>query len=137
MLTTIALVLAQVKALHTLNGAKMLGLFMVLLFLAVVGAYCDIAALIANKATAILLLEWVTIIALVHGIVLFGIGGLLKIDWSIISIASNANIGGATSAAVLATSLNRNDLRLPGILAGAVGTGIGTYLGVLIAELLK
>ncbi|MCY7420846.1 MAG: DUF819 family protein [Chitinophagaceae bacterium] len=136
-LTTLALVLAQVKGVQNLKGGKILGLFMVLLFLAVVGAYCDISALIANKETAILLLEWVTIIAFVHGIILFGIGGLFKVDWNIISIASNANIGGATSAAVLATSLNRKDLRLPGILAGAVGTGIGTYLGLMIAGLLK
>jgi len=68
---------------------------------------------------------------------LFIIGGLSRQDWSIISIASNANIGGATSAGVLATALGRSDLRLPGILVGSVGNAIGSYLGVLVAEFLK
>ncbi len=136
-LTTIALMLAQVPAVQKVKGGKILGYFMVLLFLAVVGAYCDIAALVHNGNVAITLLLWVTAIVFIHGILLFVIGGLFKQDWAIISIASNANIGGATSAGVLATALGRSDLRLPGILVGSVGNAIGTYLGVLVAEFLK
>ena len=136
-LTTIALALAQVPAVHKLRGAKTLGYFAVLLFLAVVGAYCDLGALIANGSVAILLLEWVTIIVAIHGVLLFLLGGLLKGDWAVVSIASNANIGGATSAGVLATALGREDLRLPGILVGSLGNAIGTYAGVIVAEWLK
>ncbi len=136
-LTTIALLLAQVKQLHSVKGGNILGFLFVLLFLAVVGAYCDIDALIKSKEIALVLMEWVTLIVFVHGILLFTIGGLLKQDWNIVSIASNANIGGATSAAALATSLNRADLRLPGILVGSIGNAIGTYLGVIVAEYLK
>ena len=69
--------------------------------------------------------------------VAFFVGGNLKQDWDIVSIASNANIGGATSAPVCAASLGRPDLQLPGLLAGTVGNAIGTYLGILVAELLK
>jgi len=136
-LTTLALILAQVPAVQNVKGGKILGYFMVLLFLAVVGAYCDITALINNGDVAITLLLWVSTIVFIHGILLFVIGGLLKQDWAIISIASNANIGGATTAGALATASGRADLRLPGILAGSVGTAIGTYLGVLVAEFLK
>ncbi len=136
-LTTIALALAQVPAVHKLRGARTLGYFSVLLFLAVVGAYCDLGALIANGSVAILLLEWVTIIVAIHALLLFVIGGLLKQDWAVVSIASNANIGGATSAGVLATALGRDDLRLPGILVGSLGNAIGTYLGIFVAEWLR
>ena len=52
-------------------------------------------------------------------------------------VASNANIGGATSAGALAIAIGRGDLRLPGILAGSLGNAIGTYAGFVIAELLK
>ena len=97
-LTTIALVLAQLPAVHRLRGATVLGYFTVLLFLAVVGAYCDLVALIANGAVAGILLAWVTIIVGVHAFVIFGIGGLFRQDWAIIAVASNANVGGATSA---------------------------------------
>ncbi|MDQ6814164.1 MAG: DUF819 family protein, partial [Bacteroidota bacterium] len=136
-LTTMALLLAQVKPLQGVEGGSIIGFLFVLLFLAVVGAYCDIDALIKNRQIAFILLAWVTVIVFIHGILLFTIGGLFKQDWKIISIASNANIGGATTAGVLATSLNRPDLRLPGILAGSLGNAMGTYLGVIVAEYLK
>lgn len=136
-LTTFALILAQVGFVQKLCGARTLGYFAVLLFLAVIGAYCDIAALVANGSVALLLLIWVTIIVSVHGTILFVVGGLLKQDWAMISVASNANIGGAASAGVLATAIGRDDLRLPGILVGAVGNALGTYAGVLVASLLR
>ncbi len=75
-LTTLALMLAQVKVLQSIKGGNLIGFLLVLLFLAVVGAYCDIGALIENKDTAILLLEWVFIIVAVHGLLLFTIRGL-------------------------------------------------------------
>lgn len=80
---------------------------------------------------------WVTIIIFLHGLIIFGIGGLLKQDWDVIAVASNANVGGATSAPVCAASLGRPDLQLPGLLVGTVGNALGTYLGILVAELLK
>ncbi len=136
-LTTLALLLAQLRVVQKLRGARVLGYFTVLLFLAVIGAYCDFAALIANGSVALLLLLWVTIIIAVHGTLLFVGAGLFKQDWAMISVASNANIGGAASAGVLATALDRDDLRLPGILVGSVGNALGTYAGVLVAELLR
>ena len=45
-------------------------------------------------------------------------------------------IGGSTSALALARSLGRGDLALPGILVGALGNALGTYLGFLTAALL-
>lgn len=136
-LTTLALVFAQTRFVHALKGGKILGYFMVLLFLAVVGAYCDIHALMSSGEMAATLLAWVTLIVFLHGILLFVISAFFKQDWDMVSVASNANIGGATTAAVLATSLGRADLRLSGILVGSLGTAIGTYLGILIAEFLR
>jgi uncharacterized membrane protein len=136
-LTTIGLILAQFTWVQRLSGFRVMGYFLVLLFLAVVGAYCDIGALVSNGSVAVVLLLWVTLMVLVHGLLIFTIGGLFKQDWALVSVASNANIAGVTTAGVLATSLGRPDLRLPGILAGSVGNAIGTYAGVLIAEMLR
>ncbi len=72
-----------------------------------------------------------------HGLVIFAIGGLLRRDWALIAVASNANIGGATSAGVLATAIGRGDLRLPGIRAGSLGNALGTYAGFLLAAYLQ
>ena len=136
-LTTIALILAQIPSVNHLKGHKLLGLLGVYLFLAVIGAYCDVPALMKDGKLAIILLAFITILVTIHGLITFGIGALLKIDWDIVSIASQANVGGSTSAMALSRSLNRPDLTLPGILVGALGNATGTYWGILIAELMK
>ena len=51
-------------------------------------------------------------------------------------MASQANVGGGTSALALARSLGRSDLVLPAILVGSLGMAVGTYLGFLTADLL-
>jgi uncharacterized membrane protein len=136
-LTTIALILAQIPLVNRLKGHKLLGLLGIYLFLAVIGAYCDVPALMKDGHLAIVLMVFVTILVTIHGLITFGLGGLLKIDWDIVSIASQANVGGSTSAMALSRSLNRPDLTLPGILVGALGNATGTYWGILIAELMK
>lgn len=136
-LTTIALALAQLPFVQRLKGGKMMGTLLILLFLAVVGAFCDIQALLQSGDTAGILVMWVIIIIMVHAVIIFMVGGLCKLDWDIISIASNANIGGSTSAPVCAAGLGRPDLQLPGLLAGSVGNAIGTYAGIMVAEWLR
>ncbi|WP_425390929.1 DUF819 domain-containing protein [Ekhidna sp.] len=135
-LTTIALVLAQFKTIQAIPGAKLLGMFSVYLFLAVVGAFCEIGALLDVGAHAIDIFFFTTMIVLVHGAFLILSGLIFRSDWSIIAIASQANIGGASTALALAKSVKRNDLILPAILAGSLGSGLGTYLGFLVAGLL-
>ncbi len=136
-LTTLAIVFAQIPFVQKLKGGKLMGMLLVMIFLAVIGAYCEISALIKSGDIAKSLLLWDTLLIFIHGILIFGIGGLLKQDWTLISIASNANIGGASSAPVCAISLGRPDLQLPGILVGSIGLAIGSYLGILVAELVK
>ena len=135
--TTVALMLAQIPFVQKLKGGKMMGLLMIMMFLAVIGAYCDIPALLKSGDAAGTLLLWDCALIAIHAIIIFSIGGLFKQDWDIVSIASNANIGGATSAPVCAASLGRPDLQLPGLLAGSVGNAIGTYLGLMVAEFLR
>ena len=133
-LTTIALIFAQIPLFHRLKGGRVLGMFTVYLFLAVIGAYCEFAALAGIGSLGVTLLIFTTIVVLIHGAITFGLGAVLKQDWAVVSIASQANIGGSTSALALARSLDRQDLFLPAILVGALGNAIGTYLGFLVAR---
>ena len=133
-LTTIALVLAQFPAVQQLSGKHTLGYFLILLFLAVVGTLCDLAALVEVGDLAFTLMLFVTILILVHGLVVFGVGALFKMDWDMIAVASQANIGGTTTALASAESLQRPDLLIPGILVGSLGNAIGTYLGFAVAS---
>ena len=133
-LTTISLVLAQLKIIQELDGSRVLGIIGIYLFLAVIGAYCELAALPKIGSIATYLLLFAFILVVVHGLVTFTLGYLFKIDWDIVSIASQANVGGSGSAIALARSLERNDLLLPAILIGTVGNAIGTYLGFMMVN---
>ena len=136
-LTTLALGLAQWGPIQKLRGVRVVGIFCIYLFLAVIGAYCDIAALLKDTHLALMMLLFVSVLVAVHTVVQFGVGALLRQDWAVISVASQANLGGSASCLALTKSLNRPDLHLPGILAGALGNAVGTYCGLLVAEYLR
>ncbi|GAB3787288.1 DUF819 family protein [Spirosoma horti] len=136
-LTTIALALAQFRVINTLRGSRLLGLFGIYVFLAVIGAYCDVATLLHDGQLAIILFGMILTLVSIHALIVFGIGAFAKQDWDLLSIASQANVGGATSALALAKSLNRPDLQLPAVLVGTLGNAMGTYLGILVAEILR
>lgn len=135
-LTTLALAAAQIPVVARITMARPLGLYGVYVFLIVVGASVDIAALIASGPLGLMLMAFVSILMVVHGIVLVTAAQLLRIEPEIVAIASNANIGGATSAVSLAEAFGREDLVLPGLIAGTIGTAIGTYVGFAVVALL-
>jgi uncharacterized membrane protein len=132
-ITALALVLAQVPAVSRLAGVRVLGMYSVYVFLAVVGAFCDLRALAEIGSLGVTLLIFVVVIVFVHGFVMFGGAWLFKLDLESAAVASQANIGGGTSALVLAKSLGREDLVLPAILIGSLGNAVGTFLGFLVA----
>jgi uncharacterized membrane protein len=136
-MTTIALTLAQIPIIQRIKGNKLMGMLCVYLFLAVIGAYCDIPALIKNGDLALTLITFVLIIVSIHSVFQFGIGYLLKQDWDVMGIASQANLGGSSTCLVCAQSLGRDDLGLAGILVGALGNAVGTYCALLMAKLLQ
>lgn len=69
---------------------------------------------------------------IVHFIVAVGLGRLLKLPFKEIALASNANVGGPTTAAAMATSKRWNALILPALLTGVFGYAIATAVGVAI-----
>lgn len=132
-LTTLALLLAQIPAVQRLRGIKLCGWLAVMIFLAVIGALCDLEALAGLGALGVSLIWFVTIAVAVHGLVVFVPTWLFRLDSQMAAVASQANIGGGTSALALARSSGRGDLTLPAILVGSLGNALGTYLGFLTA----
>ena len=133
-LTAIALALAQIPGLSRLPGLKVLGMFAVYLFLCVIGAFCDVGAMAGLGQLGVSLLMFTLITVSVHGILVYGAAWTFRINPVIASIASQANVGGGTSALALARSLGREDLVLPSILIGSLGYAVGTFLGFWVAE---
>lgn len=135
-LTTLALIIAQMPFIKKLSGTHTIGFFIILIFLATIGTLCDLSTLAGVGDLAGTLILFVSILVLIHGLVIFGVGALFKIDWDVIAVASQANVGGNTTALASAESLNRPDLLIPGVLVGSLGNALGTYAGFFIAGML-
>jgi uncharacterized membrane protein len=73
----------------------------------------------------------------IHGLVVFGIGRLLRLDLGSLSVASQAAVGGPSSALAVAVSREWKGLVLPGIIVGLLGYALGTYLGFGVAFALR
>lgn len=132
-LTTLALLVAQTPMARRMRGAQPLGLFGIYLFLAVVGASADLAALAAIGRLALAMFAFVAVILVVHALVLFGIGAWLRRDPDMLAIASTANVGGSSTALALAEALGRPELAVGGVLVGSFGNALGTYVGFALA----
>ena len=111
-----------------------IGMFLMYVFLAVIGAASDIHAII-NAAPGILIFA---IIMLSIHLVISLIGGkLLGISIQEIMIASSANVGGVSIAAPMAATFGLKKLVTPAILIGILGYVIGTFLGIGTGLFLK
>ena len=135
-LSTIGIVLAQTKFVSNLKGSHHLGLYLVYLFCAVIGAYCELNAVSELKEIGIVLFQFTGLAVLLHGMIVILIGGFLYRDWEMIAIVSQANIGGAPTAIALAETFDRKELILPAILVGTLGNALGSYLGFFVVYVL-
>jgi uncharacterized membrane protein len=133
-ITILALVVAQLPIMRRVPGSQLLGMYAVYLFLAVIGAFCDVAALQNAGSLGLSMLALILITFLVHGGFIFGVARIFKMDLQMAVVASQANVGGGTSALALARSMGRSDLVLPAILIGSLGIALGTFLGFWVAS---
>ena len=135
-LSTLGVILAQFRFVNHLKGSHFLGLYLVYIFLAVIGAYCEISSVVELKSIGITLLLFASISVLIHGLLILLLGSLFFRDWEMIAIASQANVGGGTTAMALAETFHRNELILPAVLVGSLGTALGTYIGFFMVSIL-
>ena len=133
-LTTLALILAQVPAIKRLVGAAVLGNYLLLLFLASIGAQ-SVVANIFEVGPAVFWYAATTVA--IHGILIFGVGRLVRLDAGTLAVASQANVGGAASAIAIATARGYGDKLLPGVAVGLLGYAVGNYTGFAVAQLMR
>ena len=133
-LTTIVLILAQVPAVKALAGSALFGNYLLLLFLASNGARSVIANLVAMGPPVF---YYAIITVALHGVVIFGIGRLARLDFATLAVASQANVGGAASAIALAGARGYTNQLVPGVAVGLLGYAVGNYLGFVVAAMMR
>jgi uncharacterized membrane protein len=133
-LTTIALVLAQIPRVGRIRGAGVIGNWLVLLFLASNGAKSVVANIVAVGPPVM----WFALVTVgVHGVIIFGIGLLVRLDPRTLAVASQANVGGSASAMALASARGWAADLLPGIAVGLLGNAVGNYIGIAVAAVVR
>ena len=134
-ITTVSMACATFgeKQVAKLSGSQEIGTYLIHLFLFVIGVPASIVKIVQETP---LLLVFTGIMVLVNMLFCFIGGKLLHFDLEDIILASNANIGGPTTAAGMAISQGWSALVGPVMLVGTFGYVIGTYLGILVGGLL-
>lgn len=121
------------KQASAMNGAQEIGTFFIYMFFFVIGVPASIMEILTN---APLLFVFCLIMVVVNMLFCLIGGKVLGFALEDILVASNANIGGPTTAAGMAISQGWNALVGPAMLVGTLGYVIGTYLGIIVGSLL-
>ncbi len=138
----ILLVTAMTVALATLRpgwmggiaGAHEVGVLLMQVFFAAIGASANIGVVLRVGPV---LFVFAALILTVHLLTILVAGWLLKLDLAEIVIASNANMGGPTTAAAMAVARRWQGLVIPAILCGTLGYAVATFIGVAVGHWLR
>lgn len=133
-LTTFALILGHTRWFHRPEGALQLGNLALHFFFVLIGIYSRVSEILS---VGIEIFYFTLVIVGVHGLIVFGGGRLLRLDVGSLAVASQAAVGGPSSALAVAVSREWKGLILPGIIVGLLGYALGNYLGFAVAYLVR
>lgn len=127
--TAIVVILATAlpEKLGSIEGADKIGTFLMQIFFAAIGASANIGVVVEYGT---ILFIFAAIILTIHLLFLLTAGKIFKLDLAELVIASNANMGGPTTAAAMAVARRWENLVIPAILVGTLGYAIATFIGV-------
>ena len=135
-MTTLMLIVATAfsKQLEEINGAEEIGTFLIYLFFVVLGVPASISEIIKNGA---FILVFCILAVAIHMLVTLGVGKLFKFKLDELLLASNACIGGPTTAVAMAIAKGWNSLIVPTMIAGVWGYVLGNYAGIIVGNILQ
>lgn len=134
-MTTLMLIIATLfsKQLENIDGAEEIGTFLIYLFFVVLGVPASISEIIKNGAFILL---FCILAVTIHLLVTLLVGKLFKFKLDELLLASNACIGGPTTAVAMAIAKGWNALIIPTMLSGVWGYILGNYAGIIVGNIL-
>ena len=131
---TVILATSLPRQFQKLAGAEVIGTFLMQLFFAVIGASANVMVVLEFGPK---LFAFAALILTIHLLFLLFGGWLCRLDLSELVIASNANMGGPTTAAAMAVARRWQTLVMPAILCGTLGYAVATFVGTALGHWLK
>ena len=113
-------------------GASKIGGLFIYILVATIGMKMDLTRILENPGLIAVALIWITI----HAILLIVVAKLIKAPYFFLAVGSQANVGGAASAPVVAAEFHPS-LASVGVLLAVFGYVVGTGGALLCAYLME
>ncbi len=121
--TTLAVVLSFTKARQLEGvGASRIGSVFIYILVATIGMKMNILAIFDNPGLFLVGLIWM----MIHAIMLIAVAKVIRAPFFFMAVGSQANVGGAASAPIVASAFHPS-LAPVGVLLAVLGYAIGTY----------
>ena len=114
------------------SGASRLGSVFIFILVATIGMQMNIREVLDNPGLFAIGISWM----LVHVIIMIVVAKLIKAPFFFVAVGSQANVGGAASAPVVAAAFSPA-LAPVGVLLAVLGYALGTYGAILCAYLME
>ncbi len=124
--TLIAILLSFTKAKNYEGaGASKFGSVFIYILVATIGMKMDLTLIFDNMELIAIGVIWMTI----HALMLIGVAKLIKAPYFFLAVGSQANVGGAASAPIVASAFHPS-LATVGVLLAVFGYAIGTVAAI-------
>ncbi len=133
-ITTLLGVLFSFTRLRRLEGAgaSRVGSVMLYVLVATIGMQMNLLAVFDRPGIFLVGLAWIVI----HAVIMLTVGKLLKAPFFFVAVGSQANIGGAASAPIVASAFHPV-LAPVGVMMAVLGYAVGTYAAWLCGLMLQ
>ncbi len=113
-------------------GASKIGSIFIYILVATIGMKMDLGQVLDEPKLILIGLVWMSI----HALLLVGVAKLIKAPYFFLAVGSQANVGGAASAPVVAAAFHPS-LATVGVLLAVFGYVVGTYGAILCTILMQ
>ena len=113
-------------------GAGKIGRVFIYILVATIGMKMDITAIFSHTGVFLVGLIWFSF----HALLLIMVGKIIKAPFFFLAVGSQANIGGAASAPVVASAFHPS-LAPVGVLLAVLGYALGTYCAYICGLLMQ